>query len=213
MVNIVGDSVLAEFDSAIAAVATAIDIQERMAHFNGMLDEERRLMFRIGVHLGEVIIDDETQAIFGDGVNVAARIQAMAEPGGIAVSRAVRDVTELQVEYAFVDGGEHQAKNVSRSLQIYHVQPRTGASTRTTTSVVPRLDAAFPRHAGRPPVRLRSRHRPADGAPRRPGDRPRARPERLRAEPLDGLAPSCAPAVRRRQAAGRGPRFDQRHGG
>jgi class 3 adenylate cyclase len=143
VVNIVGDSVLAEFDSAIAAVATAIDIQERMAHFNGMLDEERRLMFRIGVHLGEVILDEETQAIFGDGVNVAARIQGMAEPGGIAVSRAVRDVTELQVEYAFVDGGEHQAKNVSRSVQIYHVQPRSGAATRTTTSAVPRLTLRF----------------------------------------------------------------------
>ena len=126
VVNIVGDSVLAEFDSAVAAVATAIDIQERMAHFNGMLDEERRLMFRIGVHLGEVITDEETQAIFGDGVNLAARIQLMAEPGGIAVSRAVRDVTELQVEYAFIDGGEHQAKNVSRTLQIYHVHAAHG---------------------------------------------------------------------------------------
>jgi len=143
VVNIVGDSVLAEFDSAVAAVATAIDIQERMAHFNGMLDEECRLMFRIGVHLGEVIIDEETQAIFGDGVNVAARIQSLAEPGGIAVSRAVRDVTELQIEYGFVDGGEHQAKNVSRSLQIYHVQPRSGAATRTTTSAVPRLTLRF----------------------------------------------------------------------
>lgn len=143
VVNIVGDSVLAEFDSAVAAVTTAIDIQERMAQFNGMLDEEQRLMFRIGVHLGEVITDEGTQAIFGDGVNVAARIQAMAEPGGIAVSRAVRDVTELQVEYGFVDGGEHHAKNVSRALQIYHVQPRSGAATRTTTSAVPRLTLRF----------------------------------------------------------------------
>ena len=67
----------------------------------------------------------------------------MAEPGGIAVSRAVRDVTELQVEYAFIDGGEHQAKNVSRSLQIYHVHARTAASTRTTTSAVPRLTLRF----------------------------------------------------------------------
>jgi class 3 adenylate cyclase len=143
VVNIVGDSVLAEFASALAAVATAIDIQERMARFNDMLDEDQRLMFRIGLHLGEVIVDEETQAIFGDGVNLAARIQLMAEPGGIAVSRAVRDVTELQVEYAFVDGGEHRAKNVSRSLQIYHVRARGGASTRTTTSVVPQTTLRF----------------------------------------------------------------------
>ena len=143
VVNVVGDSVLAEFESAMASVATAIDIQERMARFNDMLDEDRRLMFRIGLHLGEVIVDEKTQAIFGDGVNIAARIQAMAEPGGIAVSRALRDVTELQVEYVFVDGGEHRAKNVSRALQIYHVRPREDAPSRTTTSIVPERTLRF----------------------------------------------------------------------
>lgn len=143
LINIVGDSVLAEFDSAVAAVATAIDIQERMTRFNSMLDEDQRLMFRIGVHLGEVIVDEENNTIFGDGVNVAARIQAMAEPGGIAVSRAVRDVAELRIEYAFVDGGEHRVKNVSRALQIYHVRSRAGAPTQTTTSVTPRATLRF----------------------------------------------------------------------
>jgi adenylate cyclase len=137
VVDFAGDSVLAEFESAMASVATAIDIQERMARFNDMLDEDRRLLFRIGLHLGEVIVDEETQAIFGDGVNLAARIQAMAEPGGIAVSRALRDVTELHVEHDFVDGGEHKAKNVGRPLQIYHVRPRAGAASGTTTSIVP----------------------------------------------------------------------------
>ena len=143
LVNIVGDSVLAEFDSAVTAVATAIDIQEQMTEFNSMLDEPQRLNFRIGLHLGEVIIDEETSSIFGDGVNVAARIQAMAEPGGIAASRAVRDVAELRSEYAFVDGGEHRAKNLSRPLQIYHVRPRAGASTQTTTSIAPRKALHF----------------------------------------------------------------------
>lgn len=143
VVNIVGDSVLAEFDSVIAAVATAIDIQERMAQFNDMLDEDQRLMFRIGVHLGEVLVDEETGNIFGDGVNIAARIQNLAEPGGIAVSRAVRDVTALQSNYVFVDAGEHEAKNVSRPLQIYHVHPRGSASMRTTTSAVPRVTLRF----------------------------------------------------------------------
>src|SRR5262245_40914956 len=143
VVNIVGDSVLAEFDSVIAAVATAIDIQERMAQFNDLLDEDQRLMFRIGVHLGEVLVDDETGGIFGDGVNVAARIQNLAEPGGIAVSRAVRDVTALQSNYVFVDAGEHEAKNVSRPLQIYHVHTRRGGSTQTTTTVVPQVTLRF----------------------------------------------------------------------
>jgi class 3 adenylate cyclase len=108
-----GDAMLVEFSSALAAVAAAI---------NEALDEDQRMMFRIGVHLGEVIVDEESHDLFGDGVNLAERIQAMAEPGGIAVSRAVRDVTELQVAYAFVDGGEHRAKNVSRPLHIYHVR-------------------------------------------------------------------------------------------
>ena len=119
--------------------ATAIDIQERMAQFNDMLHERERLRFRIGLHLGEVIVD-ETGNIFGDGVNLAARIQALAEPGGIAVSRAVRDIAEPRIEHAFVDGGEHEAKNVSRLLRIYHVYARTGASMRTDT-VLPTASA------------------------------------------------------------------------
>jgi class 3 adenylate cyclase len=144
VIDLAGDSILAEFSSALASVATAIDIQERMARFNDMLEEDQRLQFRIGLHLGEVLVDEQTQAIFGDGVNIAARIQAMAEPGGIAASRALRDVTELQVEYAFVDGGEHQAKNVSRTLQIYHVRPRGGGTlTRTTTTMVPQRTLRF----------------------------------------------------------------------
>ena len=127
IVNIVADSVLAEFSSAVAAIAAAFDIQERMARFNDGLDEQQRLMFRIGLHLGEVIVD-ETETIFGDAVNVAARIQLMAEPGGIAASRALRDAAHLQVNCAFVDGGRHHAKNVSRSLQIYHLRTRESAS-------------------------------------------------------------------------------------
>ena len=137
-----GDSMLVEFGSALDAVATAIDIQERMARFNEALDEEQKLLFRIGVHLGEVIVDEDTRDLFGDGVNLAERIQSMAEPGGIAVSRAVRDLTELQGDYAFVDGGEHRAKNVSRLLHIYHVRAREGFS-RTTTSVMPRATLRF----------------------------------------------------------------------
>jgi class 3 adenylate cyclase len=143
VVDLAGDSILAEFSSAIASVATAIDVQERMARFNDMLDEDHRLQFRIGLHLGEIIVDEKTRSIFGDGVNIAARIQAMAEPGGIAASRALRDVTELQVEYAFVDGGEHRAKNISRKLQIYHVRPRESASSRTTTTLAPERTLRF----------------------------------------------------------------------
>jgi class 3 adenylate cyclase len=85
LVHSTGDSMLAEFGSAVAAVQAAIDIQERMARFNEGLAEEQRLMFRIGVHLGEIIVDEVRHDIFGDGMNLTERIQVLAEPGGIAV--------------------------------------------------------------------------------------------------------------------------------
>jgi adenylate cyclase len=148
LVGTAGDAMLAEFGSAVTAVSAAIDIQERMARFNETLEPNQRMMFRVGVHLGEVIVDDEDQNIFGDGVNLAARIQAMAEPGGIAVSRAVRDLVELRIEYAFVDGGEHSLKNVSRSVQIFHVhhtRPSAAATAapNTTTRIVPQVTLRF----------------------------------------------------------------------
>jgi len=151
LVGTAGDAMLAEFGSAVSAVAAAIDIQERMARFNESLSEEQRMLFRVGVHLGEVIIDDEDQNIFGDGVNLAARIQTLAEPGGIAVSRAVRDLVELRTEYAFHDGGEHQLKNVSRSVQVFHVRPAKLMAPGTTTRMVPQITLRFegPDSAGR----------------------------------------------------------------
>jgi len=151
LVGTAGDAMLAEFGSAVTAVGAAIDIQERMAQFNEALQADQRMMFRIGVHLGEVIVDDEDQNIFGDGVNLAARIQALAEPGGIAVSRAVRDLVELRVEYAFADGGEQQLKNVSRSVQIFHVRHSRQTPVVTTTRMVPQITLLFegPDSAGR----------------------------------------------------------------
>ena len=144
LVGTAGDAMLAEFGSAVTAVGAALDIQERMARFNEALEPDQRMMFRIGVHLGEVIVDDEDQNIFGDGVNLAARIQALAEPGGIAVSRAVRDLVELRVEYAFIDGGEQQLKNVSRSVQVFHVKhAKAPVTIGTTTRMVPHITLRF----------------------------------------------------------------------
>lgn len=144
LVGTAGDAMLAEFGSAVTALGAAIDIQERMARFNEALAADQRMLFRVGVHLGEVIVDDEDQNIFGDGVNLAARIQAVAEPGGIAVSRAVRDLVELRVEYAFVDGGEHQLKNVSRSVQVFHVrQAKVAVAADTTTRILPQILLRF----------------------------------------------------------------------
>ncbi len=148
LVGTAGDAMLAEFASAVSAVEAAIDIQQRMVQFNEALHEEQRMLFRVGVHLGEVIVDQEDQNIFGDGVNLAARIQAIAEPGGIAVSRAVRDVAALKIAYAFVDGGERQFKNVSRPVQIFHVRHASSAlaeeaAARTTTRILPQITLRF----------------------------------------------------------------------
>ncbi len=129
LIHSTGDSMLAEFGSPAVAVEVAIDIQERMARFNEDLAEEKRLLFRIGVHLGEIIIDQTGHDLFGDGVNLTERIQVLAEPGGIAVSRAVRDVAKLRDDYAYIDGGEHRAKHVSRPLHIYRVRARETAIT------------------------------------------------------------------------------------
>jgi len=134
LVHTTGDSILAEFASAAAAVRAAIVIQERMAHFNGDIAEEQRLVFRIGIHIGEIIIDEAGHDIFGDGVNLAERVQVLAEPGGIAVSQAIRDVAELQSDYAYVDGGEHRAKHVSRPLHIYRIRALESAVTLPRTS-------------------------------------------------------------------------------
>jgi adenylate cyclase len=144
LVHSTGDAMLAEFGSAVAAVQVAIDIQESMAQFNEGLAEEQRLLFRIGVHLGEIIIDATGHDIFGDGVNLAERIQVLAEPGGIAVSRAVRDIAKLRDDYAYVDGGEHQAKHVSRPLHIYRVRARESSATVPSTTV--RLRGIFHFH-------------------------------------------------------------------
>lgn len=142
LVDSAGDSVLAEFSSAVGAVTAAVEIQQKMAAINDALPQSRRLLFRIGVHLGELIVDSE-EHIFGEGVNLAARIQAFAAPGGIAVSRAIKDVTELHVDALFVDAGEHRLKNVGRPVQIYHVRASENASGGTTTSVVPRTFLRF----------------------------------------------------------------------
>ena len=129
LVHSEGDSVLAEFRSAQAAVEAAIDIQERMARFNATLVERKRLLFRIGVHLGEIIVDEEGHDIFGDGVNLAERIQSMAEPGGIAVSRAVRDIADVVGNYIFVDDGERRAKHVSRPVHVFSIRLRNSEPT------------------------------------------------------------------------------------
>ena len=111
-----GDGFLAEFQSVVDAVKCAVEVQRGMADREPEVPEERRIRFRIGVNLGDVIV--EPHDIFGDGVNVAARLEALAEPGGICVSRVVRDQVRDKLDYAFEDMGEQQVKNIARPVRV-----------------------------------------------------------------------------------------------
>jgi class 3 adenylate cyclase len=112
-----GDSVHAEFQSVVEAFHCAVAIQQTLARANGGLSPAERLELRIGIHVGDVMARDGD--LFGDGVNIAARLEALAPPGGICVSRAVRDHLRDRTEAAFDDLGEHKVKNIARPLRVF----------------------------------------------------------------------------------------------
>ncbi|HWT29650.1 MAG TPA: adenylate/guanylate cyclase domain-containing protein [Propylenella sp.] len=112
-----GDSVLAEFASIVDAFHCAIAIQQALAQANAALPEEDRMYLRIGINVGDVMLKNGD--VFGDGVNVAARVQAMAEPGGICVTRAVRDHLRDRIDAKFQDLGEHSVKNIARPVRVF----------------------------------------------------------------------------------------------
>jgi class 3 adenylate cyclase len=114
-----GDSVIADFVSAVEAVNCAVAIQRSLYKANQELTPERRMEFRIGINVGDIIQKDGD--LYGDGINVAARIEALAEPGGICVTRATRDNVRDKVEYRFEDLGERQVKNIPRPVRIFAV--------------------------------------------------------------------------------------------
>ena len=114
-----GDSVLAEFPSVVEALQAAIAIQRALASENALLPPEKRMHFRIGINAGDVMATEGD--VFGEGVNIAARIERIAEPGGICVSRAVRDQLRDRVEARFEDLGEQDVKNISRPVRVFRV--------------------------------------------------------------------------------------------
>jgi TolB-like protein/class 3 adenylate cyclase len=124
IVKTTGDGLLIEFASVVDAVRCAVDVQREMAERNAAVPVERRIELRIGINLGDIIKDGRD--IFGDGVNVAARLEALAEPGGICVSRVVRDQVRDKFDIAFEDMGEQQVKNIARPIRVYRI-PIPGA--------------------------------------------------------------------------------------
>ena len=136
LIDMAGDSVLAVFETAIGAVKAALAIQEALSTADSTVAEDRRMRFRIGVHLGDVI-EKADGTVYGDGVNIAARLEGMAEPGGIAVSEAVHGSLRGKVSANFEDQGEQQLKNIPEPVRLYHMRA-FGATTEAPTSVVAR---------------------------------------------------------------------------
>ena len=119
VVKTTGDGLLVEFPSVVDAVRCAVAVQEAMATRNAGVSPDRRLEFRIGINLGDVIIEDGD--IFGDGVNIAARLEALAEPGGICMSGTVRDHIGERLAIGFDDLGEQQVKNIARPVHVFRI--------------------------------------------------------------------------------------------
>jgi adenylate cyclase len=120
IVKTTGDGALVEFASVVDAVRCAVEIQRGMAERNTTVPPEMRVEFRMGINVGDIIIDEGD--IFGDGVNVAARLESFAEPGGICVSSRVREDIEGKLDFAFEDAGEQYFKNIARSIRVYRVR-------------------------------------------------------------------------------------------
>ena len=127
IVKLTGDGMLVEFPSVVSAVECACSVQREMRGRNADVPQDRRIEFRIGVNLGDVIVDDDD--IFGDGVNVAARLEGVAKPGGIAVSSAVRDNIGNKLDLVFEDMGDQDLKNIEFPVRAYNVVIADGPAT------------------------------------------------------------------------------------
>jgi adenylate cyclase len=143
IVKTMGDGLLLEFPSVVAAVECVVAVQEGMAAYNADIEDDNAIRFRISVHLGDVIVEGDD--IFGDGVNVAARMQEIAEPGGIAISDIVHGQVRGKLDAAFSDDGLHEVKNIAQAVHVWrwpdqsgasHVMP-VGESDRSSIAVLP----------------------------------------------------------------------------
>jgi TolB-like protein/class 3 adenylate cyclase/Flp pilus assembly protein TadD len=134
IVKTTGDGFLIEFASVVDGVRCAVDIQRQMAERNTAIPPDRRIEFRIGLNVGDIIIDDKD--IFGDGVNIAARLEALATPGGICVSRVVRDQVRDKLDFAFEDMGEQQVKNIARPVRTHRVVLDARADDASTEATI-----------------------------------------------------------------------------
>jgi len=135
IIDTAGDGIMAEFPSVIGATECAVEIQAVMAERNEGVPESRRMRFRIGINLGDVIHDDTR--IYGDGINIAARLEALAEPGGVLVSHTVYDQVRGKLPFTFEDVGERQVKNIEQPVRMYQLHI-PGSSSKAVATLVRR---------------------------------------------------------------------------
>lgn len=136
IVKATGDGLLLEFASVVDAVRCVVEVQTAMAARGG------DIAFRIGVNLGDIIIDGDD--IFGDGVNLAARLEALAEPGGICVSRVVRDQVRDRLDVTFEDLGEQQVKNIARPIRVFRIPTGAPSAAEKPELQPPKADGGVP---------------------------------------------------------------------
>src|SRR5215472_3643398 len=136
IVRAMGDGLLVEFNSVVDAVSCAVKVQEEMPEHAAGMPEDRRIQLRVAIAMGDVVTDGDL--IYGQGVDTASRMESLAEPGGINVSRAVRDQVRDRLPIAFEDLGEHEVRNVARPVRVFRIARDRGAT------------ASAPRPRGRP---------------------------------------------------------------
>jgi TolB-like protein len=137
-----GDNVLAEFASVVDAVQCAVEIQQVLRAKNAMLPENRRMEYRIGINLGDVI--EEGEQIYGDGVNIAARLEGLAEAGGICISGSAYEQIENKLPLRYDYLGEHEVKNITKPVRVYRAQIESEAVARKPLEVASKEKMAFP---------------------------------------------------------------------
>ena len=154
IVRITGDGLLVEFASALAAVRCAVEIQRDMAERNTRVPQEQRIEFRMGINVGDIIIDGTD--MWGEGVNVAARLEALSEPGGICVSRRVHEDVCGRMDVAFEDTGERQLKNIARPVRVYCVRLKGPQNASRISAIQQAINRrpALQQHERRPPNRI-----------------------------------------------------------
>src|SRR5215472_15770121 len=137
IVKTTGDGLLVEFSSVVDALRCATQWQDAMAKRGAGISDDNRIEFRIGVHQGDIVVEDDD--IFGDGVNVAARLEGLAEPGGICVSARVQEDVAGRLDVTFDDLGEQNLKNIARPVRVYRVWPTAIERTASSVEITPIL--------------------------------------------------------------------------